>query len=345
MRSNDLNARKIIVIIISAIVLIVLFGVAVHLFEEHGLLDEQFGDKGDWGASDDDEILFSFNDKDYISHDDVDIYLIAGTDTGSFDKGEMYRGDMADFITVLIADNTTEKCGFYQIDRNTIIDMMIPDEDGEIMNIAPQQICVAHWYGRNDEERDESLMSAVPEALGGLEPDGYFIMSMEDIDKLNDAMGGVTVSMQEDLTDLDPAFKKGATVKLSGEQAEEFLRARSGVGEGTNAERMSRHRQYMESAYTMLTDQLRENPEYINDLFDQLQSVLRSDSRNKISEITNQVVTYSNEGILSFEGETRIADTMGEGIEHEEFYQDEQSVLDELRKVMTIEEDKDTDEE
>lgn len=343
MRSGGLSKRKAVFIIILAVLMIALFGLTLYMIEKHGLKDEGQGDTGDWGEDLDRYLVF--NDKEYVSHDDVDVYLLAGTDVDAEDWGKAYSGDMADFITVMVADNTTGKYAFYQIDRNTMVDVMVPDESGNINDMSYSQVCTASWYGLNDEERYENLVNAVSIAMGELLADHYYILSLDDIDKINDAIGGVEITFDEDLTEIDPAFKKGATVRLDGKQAKKFVRARMGVGKGTNAERMSRQRQYMESAYSMLVDRFRESPEYINELYDQLNSLVKTDGGAKLSVIVNQLVEYDYNGILQFDGETRIGDTFDEGVKHEEFYQDEDSVLKELRKVMTIEEDNSTDDE
>ena len=66
---------------------------------------------------------------------------------------------------------------------------------------------------------------------------------MTAIRVLNDLVGGVSVTMEEDGTQIDPAFVKGATVRLSGSQAEAFVRARMGLENDTNLARMQRQRQ------------------------------------------------------------------------------------------------------
>ena len=338
------NKKRTIIGIAVAAVLIALFGLTLHLIEKHELLDEQFGDTGDWG-DDGGEIYLTFDDEDYISTDNVQAYVLAGTDEGGVDNGEGYNGEMADFITVLIIDNTNKKYGFYPISRNTMLDIMVPNKDGDVQDFAFQQLCTAHYYGTTPEQRNEFLMVAVGDALGGLDMSGYFVFSMSDIAAVNDAIGGVDVTVETDMTNRDPSLKKGATVHLTGKQAENFLRARMDVGEGSNDERMARQQQYMENAYSMIISQLRENPDYINDLYEQLQNVVESDVSSRLSRIIAQMSEYENMGFMKFTGHTEHNDTIGEGIIHEEFYVDEQSVLNQMRKVMTIDKDTEADED
>lgn len=345
-RNRQESKRRATLLIIGIVLMIALVGMVLHLIEKHGELDVQFGDTGGWGDDDSEPIELLLNDIDYISDDKVQTYLIAGTDAGGDDLGEGFNGELADFVTVMVIDDTTEKYAFYQLDRNTMCNVPILVNDGVVEQYAYEQLCLAHWYGLNAEERNQNLMEATSMSLGGLGISGYYVLSMKDIGAVNDAIGGVTVDIDTDMTNLDPAFTEGATVHLDGKQAESFLRARMDVGGGTNKERMSRQNQYMQKAYAMVTGQLRENPDYINDLYDQLDSKVESDGTPKrISTIADKLMRYDNMGIIQFDGEVKTGDTIGEGKEHEEFYVDEGSILANFRKVMNIREYTEADEE
>jgi anionic cell wall polymer biosynthesis LytR-Cps2A-Psr (LCP) family protein len=176
--------------------------------------------------------------------------------------------------------------------------------------------------------------------MGGLEIYRYFVMNMKDIGKVNDAIGGVTVTIPTDMTAVDPAFKEGAVVHLTGDQAEEFVRARMGLDDATNASRMERQKQYLENAYTMVLERLKESPEFINDIYDTLRGVYETDGTGRdISRITNQLVNYESVGFNKFDGKVKLGTTIDDGLKHEEFYVDEASILEQLRKVIDIRED------
>jgi anionic cell wall polymer biosynthesis LytR-Cps2A-Psr (LCP) family protein len=160
---------------------------------------------------------------------------------------------------------------------------------------------------------------------------------MDDVGAINNAIGGVVVDIDTDMTAIDPEFKEGASVLLTDEQAEKYVRARMNVGDGTNQARMGRQRQYMQKAYNLVLSQLRDNPEYINDLYTELRDKVQTDRPGRdLSVITNKLTGYESEGILTMEGEVRVNDTIGEGIEHEEFYPTEASIVSTLRKVMNL---------
>ena len=85
-RNRRSSKRKIIVASISALFAILLFWLVLHLVVDRGLLDEQFGDSGEWGDEEDEQITLLFGDAQdevYVSDDKIDTYLIIGTDAGN----------------------------------------------------------------------------------------------------------------------------------------------------------------------------------------------------------------------------------------------------------------------
>ena len=338
MRQDRSTKHKIINGIVIAVILIALFALTMFLIERHGLTDEQFGDTGEWGANEGaDQFYLYIDGANYVSSDDVDTYLLIGTDNER--EGEAgFNGGMADFLMLVLIDNTTQKYGMYQLDRNTMTLVDILNENGESMGAETQQLCISHWYGQNDEQRNENTVRAVSNLFGELPIDGYYTLNMEDIGRVNNALGRVEVTVETDMTSVDPAFVAGSTVVLSDDQAEKFVRARMGVGSGTNKERMSRQRQYLQKVYSMLMSQIKENPEYINDLYDQLHDLVESNMHDKkFSQITNQLVNYDSEGIITFEGtsEKGVQEVSGDVLE--EFYVNGQSIVDNLKRVMQLE--------
>ena len=145
------------------------------------------------------------------------------------------------------------------------------------------------------------------------------------------------MEIDTDMTSLDPEFIEGASVLLTDEQAEKFVRARMSVGDGTNAARMKRQREYMQKVYNLTMSQIRENPDYIQELYDELNGKIDSElSGSEVSVIANQLTKFEGQGILTIGGEVKTGDTLGDGVEHEEFYMSESSAVKTLGRVMNI---------
>lgn len=330
------SKRKIIMAVVIAIIAILLFWLVLRFIVNSNLLDEQFGDTGGWG-NDIEQTVLTIGDTDYVSLDDLDTYLLFGTDGGGQNLGEALQGELADFLMLLIVDNTTQKFAFYTIDRNTMVEMEIWDETGEYSSFATQQICLAHWYGNNEDLRNQNTVNTVSSFLGELDIDNYYTINMADIGKFNNAIGGVEVKIDSDMTKVDPAFENGKSVLLTDEQAEKYLRARFALEDDSNASRMARQQQYLENAYAMIIGRIKENPEYVNELYGKLDSFVESDgSAKEVSVAANHMMQYENQGFIKFSGESKLNDTLGEGIEHEEFYPDTDSILEGLKKVMNL---------
>lgn len=69
---------------------------------------------------------------------------------------------------------------------------------------------------------------------------------MEAVEQLNDAVGGVTVTIPEDLAQMMPnQFSAGSTVTLNGKQALSFVRSRDTAIDFSNNLRMARQKTYL----------------------------------------------------------------------------------------------------
>ncbi|SFR79471.1 LCP family protein [[Clostridium] aminophilum] len=147
----------------------------------------------------------------------------------------------------LVAENTAKnRVHIIQIPRDTMTVITVTDKNSDPVGTAVDHLTRAWMYGDNHEKSGKYAMDAVSGVLGGLKIDGYMAGSIDIINKLNNYVGGVEVTIEDDdLEAADPAFVKGATVLLKGDQAEKFVRRRDITVDFTAMTRMSRHRQYV----------------------------------------------------------------------------------------------------
>ena len=180
-----------------------------------------------------------------------------------------YAGQ-ADFLLLVTFDKKNKTVSMLQIDRDTMTDVRVYGPFGNYTGVRETQICLSHAYGATAEENCENTVWAVGRLLGNIPIDGYMALDMSGITALNDALGGVTVTLEEDFSSLDPQMVKGATITLQGKQAEAFVRGRTGVGDGTNASRMQRQRTFIRSAEELLVQRMNEDMGYAGTLYDAL---------------------------------------------------------------------------
>lgn len=197
--------------------------------------------------------------------------LLIGVDWAEMDAAAAGRyAGQADFLLLVTLDKQNHTISMLQIDRDTMADIRIYGPFGDYTGTRNTQICLSHAYGTTAAENCENTVWAVSRLLGNIPIDGYLALDMSAITALNDALGGVTVTLAEDFSALDPQMAKGATVTLHGKQAELFVRGRTGVGDGTNAARMERQKEFMQSAGDLIADALEKDAGFAGALLDKL---------------------------------------------------------------------------
>lgn len=320
------SKKRVVLGIAIAVAVIAAFGTCLYMMEH--IFD---GGEEDVGEAEDATILYVGNKEMEITHS-IESYLMIGTDDSGNVEAEgtdEYRGQMADFLLLYIMDKTAGTYGFLQIDRNTMTDVPVIDTEGNGIEEIFEQICTANWYGGKPEHGCSNTVYTVGELVGGLEIDGYYQIHMSDIGTLNHAVGGVEVTLDEDFSDKDPAMTKGKTLTLNDKQAEIFVRGRMDVGGGTNEERMSRQMAYMQGYKAKAKTLLGEDSNFANDLYQAMEKTAVTDlPENRLSVMANQIYKGEDLGILTIDGETKLGKTLGDGVEHEEFYADEGSIAD-----------------
>ena len=191
----------------------------------------------------------------YVRRPEVTTLLIMGVDREGDEEPEGFRdGGQADFLMLVVLDHKQKTVSRLQIDRDAVTDVPVVGVLGNDAGTRRMQICLAHAYGGSEEERCRHTVQAAANLLAGEAADQCMSLMLDDIGVLNGVLGGVTVTIPEDLTAVDPAFTEGALITLTDEQAEAFVRARMSVGDGTIlvAKYRSTHRREMLEAKQQL---------------------------------------------------------------------------------------------
>ena len=213
-----------------------------------------------------------------LTYRDLTNILLIGTDWDE-DEPDNYRhyAGQSDFLLLLTIDKKNKTVSALHLDRDTVADVRTYGPFGDYTGAIQTQLCMAYSYGGTKEKNCENAVWSVSRLLGGLKIDGYVTMDMKSIALFNDALGGVTVTLEDDMSARDPAMVKGATVTLHGDMAEYFVRARKGVGDGLNTSRMRRQRQFMEAAEQLLLSGMREDMSFAGRVYDAMAGHIGTD--------------------------------------------------------------------
>lgn len=215
-------------------------------------------------SSTDSRETLTYKNETYVKKGNLETYLIAGIDApGKVEKVTEYDGTgQCDVLAVIVRDRSTDQCKLLSIDRNTITAVKSLDNDGTYLDTTDIQISLAHAMGFDQQVRAENTVDAVSHLLGDQTIDGYAMVNMGAIQVVNDMVGGVTVTIEDDFSDIDPSMKKGETVTLMGEQAEKYVRSRKEVADGSNQNRMSRQSNYEEAFKPAFRSKCAENSKF-----------------------------------------------------------------------------------
>lgn len=264
------------------------------------------------------------NGVEYFPKQDITVIMILGTDQrGPVVASNSYTNESrCDAVMLLILDHTQETYTVLNLNRDTIVTMPALGIGGKKAGTLKAQLALAHTYGNGLHESCENTRTTVSDMLYGINIDHYVAMNMDAISLVNDAVGGVTVTVKDDFSEVDPTITKGE-MTLKGEQAFHFVHTRWYVGEHLNVNRMERHREYMDGLIRAIRTSSAESDTFVIDLYDLVDEYMVTDcSINAVSGFMERCTDYTLAEIVTPEGKN-VA-----GEEYYEFYPDEDKLED-----------------
>ncbi len=262
---------------------------------------------------------------DYFPRQDITVMLVMGIDQQGpvEDSGSYNNPGAADMVMLLIFDEKNEECRILYLNRDTMLEMPVLGIGGKPAGTAVAQLALAHTYGSGLEDSCENTARAVSDFLYGIRIDYYLSMNMDAITVLNDAVGGVTVTVKDDFSPVDPTIPMGR-VTLLGEQAIHFVRTRQGVGDQLNLSRIERQKEYISGFFDALQGKLEQDSQFILSAYEEVAPYVVSDcSVNTISGMLERYGDYAIAELVTPEGDNV------RGEQYYEFHVDEEK-LDEL---------------
>ena len=262
------------------------------------------------------------NGEIYEYNKDIMTFLCMGVDSRSGIGKEKTPGKagQADALLMVVVNPRKEEINVIAINRDTMTDIEIYDTAGMYLEEEKGQITLQYAYGDGREKSCQLMEAAVSELFYGVPIHGYGALDMQSIATLNDAVGGVEVTVLEDMTKFKWNWTKGAQVHLKGEEALLYIARRDVAYLGTNLGRVERQKQYLSAYVEKLKQKIKEDVTFPVTLLNQIQ-------KHMVTSLTMQEITYladtllgydfSMENIISIPGESK----MGE--KHEEFYIDD----------------------
>lgn len=184
----------------------------------------------------------------------------------------------ADAMFLIAQDTARNQVKILMIPRDTMTEIMLTDIQGHELGKGVEHLTRSFAFGDGQSRSCEYLVNAVSEFLFDMKIDHYLAMNMSAIAIMNDAVGGVTVTIPLDgMETRDPAFIKGNTVTLHGDQAEKFVRFRDINIDFSAITRMSLQKQYAIQFEKAAQEASRTKPNVVSDMLDQIQPDMLTD--------------------------------------------------------------------
>lgn len=301
-KKKRISPKKIAGIIFLILLLFILIFLAAFILLETKGRKEMFGRKDeevqmtvpdlegqDVVLEDDGEVII-YNGKRYRYNENITSILCMGVDREAWNEEETGAFGQADMLMLAILDTESGTVKLWNISRDSMGEVDIYNLDGTYRTTETAQMCLAYAYSDGKEGSCTNTVRAVSRLLYGVPIQSYAAIDLDAIQSLNDAIGGVEVTIHEgDI--LPDKFVPGTTVLLQGDDAETYVRKRRTFEEDepidTNNNRMERQKQYMLKFIQKALQQTRQDITTPVKLF----QLLMSDD-NIITNITLSKVSY-----------------------------------------------------
>lgn len=281
------------------------------------------------------------NGKAYRYNDQVITLLCMGIDQAGeeIQKAKDVSGEsgQADSIFLAVMDPVSRQLRVIAISRDTMTKIPAFDNKGNYLGENINHLGLAYAYGDGREKSCQYMVDAVSRLFYGIPINGYAAFSLETIGKLNDAVGGVTVTVPEgeDMTSADSQLKSGAAVTLTGDMAETFVRWRNTEEHGSNNMRIARQKQFLLSFFQQAAAAVQKDVSLPAGLYREFSSEMITDiSLDKavylISEAAKMSFQEGNLTVLQGEAKT--------GKVYDEFYVDDDALYELILDTFYVEE-------
>lgn len=268
-------------------------------------------------SSEDDGKMIVYNGAKYKYNEDNINILFMGIDRDMQDTGEKVIGEngQADVLIWAALDSKTGHLSLINISRDAMVDVNKYNVKDKYLGTDKMQLCLAYSYGDGKEKSCENTLQSVSRLMYGMPVNAYVAIDYSAIAPLNDAIGGVTVNVLEDLTQSDSALKAGETVTLHGEQAQTYVRSRNTEVLDSNNQRMERQKQYIDAFLQQAISQTKKNPTLPVTLYNDVSDYMVTNiSASEVTHLATLMIQNGVSGgdILTVPGEVTQGDVYAE---------------------------------
>ena len=269
----------------------------------------------------------------YAYNEDILTFLFMGIDKNDEQVAQVAEGTnggQADALFLLLLNPHDKSVSVLAINRNTMTDIDVYNEEGSYVNTITAQIAVQHGFGNGMEESCRYQVDAVRKLLYDIPIHGYCAINAKAVIPITDMVGGVELTVLEDVQKYggkshEVILKEGENKVLDGENSYSYVRFRDVSIEKSADGRLERQKQWLTAFMKQVKEQTAADISLPVKLYNEITNYMVTDvSVDEVAYLTSIAsgYTFEKEHMYSLTGET----VMGE--KFEEFYVDEEALYE-----------------
>lgn len=215
------------------------------------------------------------------------------------------KNGQADTLMLLTCDTKTGKTVITAIPRDTMAEIDIYAKNGDFLTTQKEQICLSYAYGDGKHTSCEYTIKAVSKLLRGMPINSYLAIDKSAMAEIQNKLGSVTVTPNEDLTmnigrGEKIYFTKGKTTTIQSQYVSRYLTLRSQNPDSSYL-RMERQLDYLKAVSKKVIEKTKQDITYPISLYTTFSKKATTNlTADKITFLTTAVFNNRNNIDLEF---------------------------------------------
>lgn len=231
------------------------------------------------------------------------------------------NGGNTDVLALVILETGAKQMSVLYIPRDTMTNVLAVDAKGNYKETLFTNITTAHSYGDGGALSCELSAEAVSNLCYGIPIDRYIALDYDGIGTLNQALGGLELTLDQDYPSIDRSFKSGKTVRLNNRQLRALIQYRDKQELDGAYKRGLRDLTLVAMAvYRQAVELVKEDPGAVLGLYGQMEPYLTTNlSLDEVSYLAQAVmeIGFTEQTVVTMPGSTLKGEVFAE------FYPDE----------------------
>lgn len=239
-----------------------------------------------------DDVVVNSNKKHFLCIG-VDKYEVMG------EREPVYNSiGQADGIFLITLDVEDDSVDIVAVPRDTMVTIQKYYSNMEYIGEEEAQICLQYAFADGKERSCELMVDRVSELFDDIKIDGYVAINMISVLEINDAIGGVTVTVENEDTAEKMGIEVGSSVHLNSDNIPLYLQSRDKSEAKSAYGRMERLKDYVKAFLPRALEVVKEKPAVVTDMMAVLEEHMVTDlSVVDIAQIVSSVTEISAEKI------------------------------------------------